>query len=777
MYGMMLDWSLDRKIEQIKQEMIDLGVDFDRPAGTVDRSELEALVTEIEQLDEADFTAASWSRLSEALAQAKLTLGNPDMTQYHINLALQWLSKTRSAMEENQSGFEAAPAVAGDKNRGTAFDLKITGARNEYGIPHSSGFIVTVTSNLEHGALYEREAVFAGGTATVPITLYTEGAHTLTIQVAAVARSRTLSVTVVVSQEAWNGIVTIDDTFDFLPRTDGIRDTWVKQLSATADVITAAVMYRDESGIGQIGAIEVSARLAAPLATVRLEIDKGWVFWQFLNVSAHYESWIYDPGTAKATRILTASDADAPAFGFQFQGGRVLWVDTAQGLMCFSGAASIKLADKDTFFDPVLNNGWVVWRERPADAVAWNASHVKLYNGSEILNLSLMGDAGDYIGHYQATTDGCRVVWKGQKYQSSSIEDLFSYDGTTVRRLTTNNPGPIRHLRFWMDRVVWQHGAYELYLWDGQEASLIIDSLPAETEWSSRRHWDFREGKVVWHEYLDFQQKGNVGLWDGPTGPIHLYDTSTKTSGQLTWEGSQYEGWSIRNLQFDGRGVFWSVTRFSGDPDYLYQHTLMLYNWDADGTVTLDHYNDPAGYYFTSFYDRGLVAWSRRELSPEARWWFWEVPDAGGTRQWMMDMLGDDDYPWYDTEVFRYSPDTGIQQLTRQDYEPDDAQLGGLNAGRVIWAGLRLPAGSELPLDGPGTVSGSTWNQRDAWREIYARVTPVSSEDFVKSALRSFAVLCGIAIDLNLIDNDFNKNGTIDLGDITYALQRAGGLR
>lgn len=363
LYGMMLDWSLDRKIEQIKHEMIDLGVDFDRPAGTVDRSGLKALVSEIEQLDEADFTAASWSRLSEALAQTKLTLGNPEMTQYHINLAIQWLSTARSAMEKNQSGFEAAPAVPGDKKRGTAFDLKITGARNEYGIPHSSGFIVTATSNIEHGALYDGEALFAGGTATVPITLYTEGAHTLTIQVVAVARSRTLPVTVVVSQEAGNGIVTIDDKFDFLPRTDGIRDTWVKQLSATADVIAAAVMYRDESGIGQIGAVEVSARLAAPLATVRLEIDKGWVFWQFLNVSAHYENWIYDPGTGQATMILTASDPDAPASGFQFQGGRVLWVDTAQGLMCFNGAASIKLADKDTFFDPVLNNGWAVWRE------------------------------------------------------------------------------------------------------------------------------------------------------------------------------------------------------------------------------------------------------------------------------------------------------------------------------------------------------------------------------------------------------------------------------
>jgi hypothetical protein len=153
-----------------------------------------------------------------------------------------------------------------------------------------------------------------------------------------------------------------------------------------------------------------------------------------------------------------------------------------------------------------------------------------------------------------------------------------------------------------------------------------------------------------------------------------------------------------------------------------------------------------------------------------------EVPNAGGAA--MDDGYGgDNDYPHYDTEVFRYSPDTGIRQLTRQDYEPDDAQLGGLSAGRVIWAGVRLPAEGELPLVGPGTVNGSIWNQRDAWREIYARTTPVSSEDFVKSALQGFAVLCGIAIDLNLSDNDFNKNGKIDLGDIAYCPSESGGLR
>jgi hypothetical protein len=198
LFGMVLDWELDGRMEKIKQEMIDLGVDFDRPVGTVDKSGLETLVSEIEQLDEANFTAASWSRLTRTLAKIRLKLDNPDSNQDQINLAIQELSTVRSAMEENLSRFEVAQAVAGEKKRGTAFDLKITGARNEYGIPHSLGVIVTVTSNLENGTQYDGEVVFTNGNATVSITLYTDGEHTLTIRVAEVSRSRTLSVTVVV---------------------------------------------------------------------------------------------------------------------------------------------------------------------------------------------------------------------------------------------------------------------------------------------------------------------------------------------------------------------------------------------------------------------------------------------------------------------------------------------------------------------------------------------------------------------------------------------------
>jgi hypothetical protein len=681
-------------------------------------------------------------------------------------------------MEENLSRFEVAQAVAGEKKRGTAFDLKITGARNEYGIPHSLGVIVTVTSNLENGTQYDGEVVFTNGNATVSITLYTDGEHTLTIRVAEVSRSRTLSVTVVVSQEAWHGIITIDDKHDFLPRTDGICDTWVKRLSDTVDVITTAVMYRDESGIKQVGTIEVSARLASLPATIRLEIDKGWVFWQFRNVDAKYESWVYDPDNNLAIRLLTAADADAYASSFQFQNGKVLWVDNNQGLMFFNGTDTIKLADKGNFFDYVFNGGWVVWREQPVGSIAWNASHIKLYNGSNILNLSEMGDASDYIGHFQAATDGSRVVWKGMKYQNTSIEDIFFYDGNTVRRLTTDNPGPIRHLQFWMDQVVWQLGAYELYLWDGQEKARITDSLPAENMTSMRRHWGFLQGKVVWHEHLDFRQAGNVGWWDELTGPIHVYDTATKISRQLPWEGSQVDqGWSIRNLQFDGQGVFWVATRFFDDPRYVYQHVLKLYNWKTDRILTLDEYDDPAGYYFRSFYQRGHVIWSKRELSPDARWWFWTVPDAGGAKQWSIGMLGDDAYPYYDTEIFRYSPDTGIQQLTRSGYEPDDAQLEGLRNGRVIWTGLRLPARNELPLIGPVIVGGSVWSQRDSRREIYARDTPVSFEDFSKSAIRGLSILYGKNIDPELSENDFNKNGKLDLGDIIYAFQKASDSR
>ena len=779
--GKVLDWSLDSRIEATKQIMIDHGVNFDKPAGTVDKTVLVTLLNEVEQLDRDDYTSASWSRLTDARAKAQLALDDPAATQYQINLAIKWLSSAREFLWDNLSGFDAALAAEGEKKRGIPFDLKITNAKGEYGYP-MYGFTVTVTSNLEHGALYNGEANITDGNATVPVTLYTDGEHTLTISVAEVTKPRTLPVTVVVSPQAWEGIITIDDKYDFLPRTDGIRDTWVKKLSATVDVITAGVMYRDESGTRQIGTIEVSARLASPLATIRVEIDGGWVFWQFRNVDANYESWIYNPGTGRAVRLVSALDADVYASSFRFQNSGVLWVDNNQGLMFFNGTETITLADKDDFSDPVFNNGWVVWTERPADAVAWNASHIRLYNGSETLNLSIMGDAVEYIGHFLPCTDGSSVVWKGMKFQNTSVEDIFLYDGVTVQRLTTGNPGPIRHLRFWMDHVVWQHGAYELYLWDGQEKVLITGSLPAENVTSTRRHWDFRQGKVAWHEHLDFDQDNNTGWWNGPAGPIHLYDTAAKASWQVPWAGSsEGEGWSIEDMQFDGRGVFWVTTRFLDDPYFLYRHVLKLFTWNPDRTLTLDEYDDPAGYYYRSFYQSGYAAWARRKLAKEdeenALWWFWTVQDEGGAKRWMTGMLGDAVSPYYDTEIFRYSPDTGTRQITRSNYDPDDAQLEEVSKGRVIWAGLRLPAESELPDVGPNTVSGSIWSQRDSFREIYARNMPVSCEDFLRSALQGLPALVGKPGDPGLSENDFNENGVFDLEDIAYALQRASGLR
>ncbi len=775
--GMAADWAIDRRIEEIRNQMIDLDVDVNRPEGVVDISGLQSLLYEIEQLDDRDYTSESWSRLAGAIAQARLVLENPE-SQNQVNASIQWLTSARTFLFNNLSGFKAAPAAEGVKERGASFDLKITDARNESGWYHVGREFVEVVSNLEQDKLFDGEAAFTGGNATVPVVLYTDGEHTLTVSVAGVSRPRTLQVTVVVSSGAWVGIITNDENHDFRPRTDGVCDTWVKVSSADVDLIEAALMYRDESGIRQIADIKVSARLASPLETIRLEIDKGWVFWQFLNPASEYESWIYDPVAGQAILLVTATDTEVPASDFRFDNGRVLWVDKSWGLMFFDGVQIINLAAIDRFHDHVLNGGWVVWRERPENAEYWNSSHIKLYDGNDILNLSEIGDAAGHIGHFQAGTDGARGVWKGMKYQNSSVEDIFCYDGSSVKRLTNDNPGPVRHLRFWMDQAVWQRGAYELYLWDGQEKVLVTGSLPAENEWSMRRHWDFREGKVVWHEHFDFQRDGIVAWWDGPSGPISVYDTTADMFRQLPWKGGpEDEDWDIRNLQFDGHGVCWVVTVFIGDPSYTYRHVLKLHDWKSDQTLILDDYDDPAGHFFLSFYQRGNVVWSRREVSADARWWFWKVPAAGGDRRWETGTFGIDGDSYHDTEIFRYSPDTGTLRLTRNTFEPDDARLEGFSHGRVIWSGLRLPSRGELPVEGTGTKTGSTWGERDSWREIYAREMAVSSEDFLKSAIRGLQVLTGENIDLNLGEHDFNTSGRIDLDDLIHALQRASGLK
>ena len=97
---------------------------------------------------------------------------------------------------QGQSGFTVAPAQAGNKTAGKAFELKITGATGVSGSYLDGDFNLFVTSDQEEGEVYNGSVTFTKGNAAVQVTLTALGKHTLTVTVAGVSGSETLAVTV-----------------------------------------------------------------------------------------------------------------------------------------------------------------------------------------------------------------------------------------------------------------------------------------------------------------------------------------------------------------------------------------------------------------------------------------------------------------------------------------------------------------------------------------------------------------------------------------------------
>jgi len=93
------------------------------------------------------------------------------------------------------SGFDVQLAVPGDKTAGIAFDLSITNANGTDGAALSGDVNVTVTSDQDN-TVHNAAVTFTDGTVTVPVTLATEGEHTLTVNVAGVTNPETVNVTV-----------------------------------------------------------------------------------------------------------------------------------------------------------------------------------------------------------------------------------------------------------------------------------------------------------------------------------------------------------------------------------------------------------------------------------------------------------------------------------------------------------------------------------------------------------------------------------------------------
>ncbi|MFQ7307779.1 MAG: endo-alpha-N-acetylgalactosaminidase family protein, partial [Mediterraneibacter sp.] len=106
---------------------------------TVDKSALEAAVSEAESLDSGDYTEETWSVVEEKLAEAKEVLEKEDATAYDIALALANLKDAVADLEESENpepGEEISTAVL-------EYVIELAGSVN------TDGVIDTVKENFE----------------------------------------------------------------------------------------------------------------------------------------------------------------------------------------------------------------------------------------------------------------------------------------------------------------------------------------------------------------------------------------------------------------------------------------------------------------------------------------------------------------------------------------------------------------------------------------------------------------------------------------------------
>ncbi|GED17488.1 S-layer homology domain-containing protein [Aneurinibacillus migulanus] len=90
------------------------------PVGTVDKSALQAKVTEIngENLKEANYTSASWKTLQDALTEANKILTDPNATQTQVKAALDALTSARNGLSRISSGGGSGGSSKDRSDRG-----------------------------------------------------------------------------------------------------------------------------------------------------------------------------------------------------------------------------------------------------------------------------------------------------------------------------------------------------------------------------------------------------------------------------------------------------------------------------------------------------------------------------------------------------------------------------------------------------------------------------------------------------------------------------------
>lgn len=99
-------------------------------AGVTDKSELNELISSIDDLLESDYTTDSWAVLQEALSSAKVVLENENATQDEIDAATEVLQEAIDALEPvNAELFEISDTEITITAR-SSYTLTVTGAEN-----------------------------------------------------------------------------------------------------------------------------------------------------------------------------------------------------------------------------------------------------------------------------------------------------------------------------------------------------------------------------------------------------------------------------------------------------------------------------------------------------------------------------------------------------------------------------------------------------------------------------------------------------------------------
>lgn len=114
---------------------------FDKDIALVDKSQLQAKVTEVDALTEINYTPESWANLQTVLTTANIVLANPDATQEAINKALNDLTTAQNALKVPAPTMVALEQTVADGNKVTlTFNQDVT-------LNDLTGFTMTVGGN------------------------------------------------------------------------------------------------------------------------------------------------------------------------------------------------------------------------------------------------------------------------------------------------------------------------------------------------------------------------------------------------------------------------------------------------------------------------------------------------------------------------------------------------------------------------------------------------------------------------------------------------------